>query len=252
MNSIVFSTAYLHYNLLCWVQYNLFILWLTVLFENVVLFNLYSRLFASKKFISEGERKHTFDIVDFVGGTFVHPITIMLVHTVTTGPPDSYLYDIATFIPRSFLFEILFDLFHYWTHRIAHTVPVIYRVIHKKHHEHHLIDINTTYHMGFFDVFLTVSLPFFLAASIIPVSDYSIMILYWYKTIVELAGHVGKEGGSSFPQFIWLPKYFGFELYSNDHNYHHMNGNCNFSKRFSLWDKVFGTYKNSRQNVLTT
>lgn len=246
INSLVFSVAYIHYTVLVWVQYNLLVLWLTVLFENIIIHTCYSQLFASKKFITEGTRTQQFNLANFVGGTLIHPVTILLVHTVTTGPPTSYFYDVITFIPMSFAFEILFDFFHYWTHRTAHTVPWIYRNLHKTHHEHQFIDINSTYHIGSLDVFLTVSVPFFLSASMIPVSDYSIMVLYWYKTIVEHAGHVGKEGGSSFPQFIWLPKVFGIELYSNDHNYHHVNGKYNFSKRLSLWDKVFGTYKDTR------
>lgn len=244
MNSAVFTIGYLHYSLLEWVDYNLFVLWFTVLVEQTAVYAVYSRLFASKEFITDGPRPQTFDIVDFMGGTLIHPVTVLLARTVTTGPP-SYLYDIVTFIPLSFAFEVLFDFFHYWAHRTAHRTPWIYRMIHKVHHEHHYIDINTTYHIGIADVFFTVSIPFFLTACIVPVSDYTLMVLYWYKSIVEHAGHVGKEGGSSFPQFIWLPKMFGIELYAHDHNLHHLDGRCNYGKRLSLWDKVFGTYRSS-------
>ena len=39
------------------------------------------------------------------------------------------------------------------------------------------------------------------------------------------------------------------ELYVEDHDLHHLKGNCNFSKRFSLWDRVFGTFEgNSMRN----
>ena len=46
---------------------------------------------------------------------------------------------------------------------------------------------------------------------------------------------------SSFPQCIWLPRLFNIELYTEDHDLHHSRNNCNYSKRFSLWDKIFKT-----------
>lgn len=62
---------------------------------------------------------------------------------------------------------------------------------------------------------------------------------------IEISGHIGKRmhPTSSFSQFIWLPKFFNIELYTEDHDLHHSHNNCNYSKRFSLWDKVFGTHK---------
>ncbi|HDY86814.1 MAG TPA: hypothetical protein ENH82_01720 [bacterium] len=55
---------------------------------------------------------------------------------------------------------------------------------------------------------------------------------------------MGKEmdKSSSCPQFYWLPKWLGWELKPADHYKHHTHFNCNYSKRFSLWDRTFGTY----------
>ncbi len=66
-----------------------------------------------------------------------------------------------------------------------------------------------------------------------------------YKIFIEIAGHTGKisKPTCSFPQFIWLPKMLNIELYSEDHSLHHSKINCNYSKRFSLWDKIFGTFR---------
>ena len=71
-----------------------------------------------------------------------------------------------------------------------------------------------------------------------------------YKTFVEIAGHAGIETNStSFPQAVVLPKLFGIEMRTNDHDLHHTSTGkpCNFAKRFTLWDKVFGTYENPSQ-----
>lgn len=32
------------------------------------------------------------------------------------------------------------------------------------------------------------------------------------------------------------------ELRADDHQRHHIQASCNFSKRFSLWDRLFGTF----------
>lgn len=32
------------------------------------------------------------------------------------------------------------------------------------------------------------------------------------------------------------------ELRADDHQRHHIQASCNFSKRFSLWDKLLGTW----------
>lgn len=66
-----------------------------------------------------------------------------------------------------------------------------------------------------------------------------------FKSFVEISGHSGKKifPSGSFSQFIWLPKMFDITLYTEDHNLHHDKSDCNFSKRFSIWDKLFGTYE---------
>ena len=69
-------------------------------------------------------------------------------------------------------------------------------------------------------------------------------LIMTYKSFIEISGHSGKNpNGSSFVQFFWLPKIFGIELHTKDHDIHHILNNCNYSKRFSFWDKIFNTYK---------
>jgi sterol desaturase/sphingolipid hydroxylase (fatty acid hydroxylase superfamily) len=66
-----------------------------------------------------------------------------------------------------------------------------------------------------------------------------------YKIFLEISGHTNKKlfPNGSFPQFIWLPKLLNIQIFTEDHNLHHVLNNCNYGKRFSLWDKLFGTYK---------
>jgi len=154
-------------------------------------------------------------------------------------------YDILYFIPFSFYFEILFDLFHYITHRLAHH-KLIYKYLHKKHHKFlHPISI-TTFYQDPIDLLFTNSLPTLLSLYIFPYFSYrQFHIILIYKTYTEICGHIGRFSypTTSFPQFIWLPQLFNIELYTEDHDLHHSINNCNYSKRFSLWDKIFNTYK---------
>ena len=161
--------------------------------------------------------------------------------------PENLIQDIILFIPYSFCFEILFDLFHYITHYISHS-RYIYKYIHKFHHYHkYPIPILTFYHHPL-DVFLTNTVPIFLSIQCLSLiwsspSLFTLKLLMAYKTFTEISGHTGKEpNGSSFVQFFWLPRLLNIELHTRDHDLHHTLNNCNYSKRFSLWDKLFGTF----------
>eukprot|EP00516_Mucochytrium_quahogii_P011245 CAMPEP_0203790250 /NCGR_PEP_ID=MMETSP0100_2-20121128/3938_1 /ASSEMBLY_ACC=CAM_ASM_000210 /TAXON_ID=96639 /ORGANISM=" , Strain NY0313808BC1" /LENGTH=234 /DNA_ID=CAMNT_0050693363 /DNA_START=580 /DNA_END=1284 /DNA_ORIENTATION=- len=156
----------------------------------------------------------------------------------------------GTFVLKSFLYETVFDFFHYWTHRVCHEVPWLYR-FHKSHHKFLHPSPLATFHQHPFDIAFTNILPNLLALSLlrrftgVNFYGFEYTLLMSYKTFVEIAGHAGIEShATSFPQFAPLPKALNMELRSNDHDLHHSAPlkACNYSKRFTLWDKVFGTY----------
>ena len=154
--------------------------------------------------------------------------------------------ELIFFIPFSFLFEIIFDFFHYTTHRLLHENKKLYR-LHKFHHKYAHPQIINTFSHSPLDLIITNSIPSLLTFAIIPkVSASTLHLLLVYKTCTELNGHTGKHSNNtgSFPQFIWLPKFLKIQLYTENHELHHSKGNCNYSKRFSFWDKLFGTYQN--------
>ena len=89
-------------------------------------------------------------------------------------------------------------------------------------------------------------IPMILTINLMPQMSYFMFsMIIVYKDYTEICGHAGKDTGktSAFPQCMWIPKILNIELYTLDHDLHHTMNNCNYSKRFSLWDKVFGTFK---------
>jgi sterol desaturase/sphingolipid hydroxylase (fatty acid hydroxylase superfamily) len=165
---------------------------------------------------------------------------------VVSGYEGQWIRTLICFIPVSFAFEVLFDFFHYWIHRSMHAVHYSW---HKTHHEYVHLKPILAFHQNVFDLALSNSIPFILTerliSSIYPLSIVERSLIMTYKIYLEVAGHSAHSSGrtSCFPQCIWLPRALGIELYADDHAAHHSMPFCNFAKRFSLWDKVFGTWE---------
>lgn len=152
----------------------------------------------------------------------------------------THIYDILLFIPLSFLYEVVFDLFHYISHRCMHSSS--FYKFHAVHHSTILLDPWKALYQSPVDLLLTNLAPLVLTSLLIPVSPQFLCVFMWYKSLVEMGGHSGKlTRASSFPQCIWLPRVLRIELKAQDHELHHIYPHKHFSKRFSLWDKVFGT-----------
>lgn len=190
--------------------------------------------------------KHEFD-VNVLSSTLIETLTYIIVRTYILNNDYNTisLDDILCFIPLSFIFELVFDFFHYWTHRMVHH-PLLYAYIHKKHHKHlHPITI-TTYYQDPLDIMITNSLPIILTLLLFPLFSLpQFHTLLVYKNYIEISGHCGRHlaPSNSFTQCIWLPRLFNIQLYTEEHDMHHSINKCNFSKRFSLWDKIFGTFR---------
>jgi sterol desaturase/sphingolipid hydroxylase (fatty acid hydroxylase superfamily) len=190
--------------------------------------------------------------VNVATATVVESIThVFIKQYIITGINSNAIYvEILWFIPMSFCFEVVFDFFHYIGHRLLHDNRV-YKYFHKKHHKfQHPISI-TTFYQDPLDLFITNSIPtvfslcILLKVFLLDLSYLQFHMMLVYKSFIEISGHSGKLSypTSSYPQCIWIPRWLCMELYTEDHDLHHSLNNCNYAKRFSLWDKVFGTYK---------
>lgn len=241
INTLIFSVSYLHYSVLSYFNNHVLVAYATVLMKAGLLYYALQtitqhrpRIFPANAPLPE------FQWIPFLTTYGIETATYLLAHMLATDP-SPIGWDLLFFIPISFFYELVFDFFHYGTHRFLHSVPILYRMIHKKHHESIMINANTTYNHTPMDLLITNLIPILCTSAIIPVTPYTLTILFWYKTIVEISGHIGKGTSGSFIQCIYLPEALGISLYSRDHSLHHLYPGVNFSKRFALWDRVFGT-----------
>lgn len=229
----------------------------TSLVKNYVLLDFIEYRTSSKKKIMDQKRElvesipkeifyKEFDLFVLVITIFESITNLIVKNYLITDFVSINLYDLVEFFFISFVFEILFDFFHYFTHFYFHRFPLLYRNFHKVHHKWTYPTPILTFYQHPVDYIFTNSIPTFLTMYIL----YSFKITYFqyeliqtYKTLLEIAGHSGKKvKSSSFTQCIWLPKLFNFQIKVQDHDLHHTMNNCNYAKRFSLWDKLFGTY----------
>jgi len=234
-----------------------------LLSKNYIMIWIVDYNLASKKSITpRNHLSRTVPIETYLGEFHLNVMSSTMVEAGTTilikkfyttavydyGQPNIhfFIYDLILFIPISFLFELIFDFFHYWSHRLVHLNRFLYINIHKKHHKFRYPTTILTFYQEPLDIILTNSIPTILTLTIMPsISVYMFTLILIYKSYIEICGHTGKnvEKTSAFVQFIWLPKKLNIELYTEDHDLHHTQNNGNYSKRFSLYDKIFKTYR---------
>lgn len=162
-----------------------------------------------------------------------------LMPSVPTAIVQFFLY-----LPFRFYFEVVFDFCHYWFHRLLH-VPGIYRYLHKTHHKFLNPSILTTFYIHPLDVLLTNVFPLTIAFHATPSMPMFIWNVVMVNNVfVEMVGHMGKVVNLNeyYSIYSWIPHYHKIRTNPTDHDLHHSRNECNYSKRFRLWDLVFGTY----------
>jgi len=163
---------------------------------------------------------------------------------------SSPLLAAVLFIAKFFCWEVWFDFGHYWGHRGAHIFKPLFEFGHIVHHESLSPDAFDGLNITFDDAVLTNFVPHMLSHfmmtkvfgfSTFGAAEYHVMASY--KTFVEVSGHVGVDfRGRSFPLLPFIPNLLGIDIGTAAyHSLHHLYCKFNFSKRFNLWDRVFGT-----------
>ncbi|PKF73659.1 fatty acid hydroxylase [Chryseobacterium sp. PMSZPI] len=130
---------------------------------------------------------------------------------------------------------LLMDLLMYFFHYAAH-VPLVYKMLHGKHHEH-----TSTNFLSLFVLHPFETIGFGLMMLILLMCyDFSVVSISIYLLINLIWGTIGHLNREFFPaQFDRF-----FVGTTRFHNLHHLNETKNFGFYTSIWDRLFGTYKN--------
>jgi len=161
------------------------------------------------------------------------------------------------------LYETLFDLGFYVQHRLYHEIPWLYRMIHKDHHtlsdhqksgEEPLLKSWHTMNQAFVEVLCTFGLhipcmAFFSFCvfgfhPLLRITGLDASIIFGCIICWEHLGHVDSAfaGTTVMPACIITAQILGLQKFgAKEHIVHHLVLTSNYSKRFVIWDQIFGT-----------
>lgn len=134
----------------------------------------------------------------------------------------------------------LFDMTSYWFHRLAHKVPLLWR-LHRVHHSDTSMD-SSTFFRGH-----PVEIGVFGTASIIAVALFGMdMLTFGLYIFIFTFFAFFEHANLNFPK--WLDKTVGLIFVTpNFHKVHHEQDqyytDSNFADIFIFWDRIFGTFK---------
>lgn len=134
----------------------------------------------------------------------------------------------------------LFDMTSYWFHRMAHKVPLLWR-LHRVHHSDTTMDSSTFFRGHPLEILV------FGNASILAVAVFGMDMLTFGLYIFIFTPFAFLEHTNlTFPK--WLDKTVGLIFVTpNFHKVHHEQDqyytDSNFSDIFIIWDRLFGTFK---------
>lgn len=131
---------------------------------------------------------------------------------------------------------LVYEFFHYWYHRSAHTYDWLWRAGHQMHHSAESLDAFGAFYLHPFDAALfttTQSLVFF---PLLGLSPEAAVIAAFFLTFNAMFQHANLKTPRWVGYFIQRPE---------SHNIHHGRGIHRYNYAdLPLWDVVFGTFRN--------
>ena len=242
LNLLAFINGLMLINLM---NYNFFLFTGGICFTHSLSYYLNKYKCNKKKDLVELKNQYklqSFDIFYILRWIFIESFTYM--YLVKYSSNTNIFYSILIFIPKTFLIEIIFDFLYYLLHRYLHINKTLYKLTHKLHHHHHNnIGIITLYHTDLLEI-MTSTLILSFITYFVSVDKFQLLSWVYFKILLEHGGHRAQDDHlGCFPQCFIIPELLDINLNNADHFLHHLNCKYNYSKRFTLWDKVFGTFK---------
>ena len=169
-----------------------------------------------------------------------------------------FLTGYLTLLFKVFLWTLAYDFFYYCLHRGLHLSQPLFSMIHAKHHSLVTPTAKATLYHTVSEQILEILTPTLavqiLAGGMGPPFSFchltcaELAFAYTNIQVLEVLGHSGYDWpGSSFVYLPVLPQLMGIDLRVVDHDAHHRDRVVNFSKQFTAWDRVFGTYQSGHK-----
>lgn len=163
---------------------------------------------------------------------------------LSTSVPFPPLYVMAYQIA---IFFVLEDTWHYWTHRSMHSVPFLYKNIHKIHHQYSApFGLAAEYASPIEVLVLGIGTVVGPIAWCAVTGQLHILTMYVW-IVLRLFQAIDAHSGYEFPWSLhhFLPFWAG----ADHHDTHHEKFIGNYSSSFRWWDYVLDTEWNEEANI---
>lgn len=137
---------------------------------------------------------------------------------------------------------LILDLAIYWQHRVLHAVPWLWR-LHRVHHADTSFDVTTGVRFHPLEILLSMGIKLGIIASL-GIAPLAVLIFEVFLNVGALFTHANLYLPS------WLERRVRWllvtpEMHRIHHSWHPDETNSNFCFHLSIWDRVFGTYRDA-------
>jgi sterol desaturase/sphingolipid hydroxylase (fatty acid hydroxylase superfamily) len=144
---------------------------------------------------------------------------------------------------------ILLDCAIYWQHRLLHKIPLLWR-LHRVHHADTGFDVTTAVRFHPLEIALSMAIKLGLIA-LFGIPALAVLIFEILLSAGSLFTHANIRLPDRFERRLrWL--LVTPEMHRIHHSVHKDETNSNFSFNLSLWDRLFGSYREDPRDGQTT
>lgn len=149
------------------------------------------------------------------------------------------------YVPISLILAtFIHETYYYWLHRWMHR-PLVYRYIHKIHHDSVSTSAWTSFSFHPIESLLqAIIIPIILV--LIPLQIYVMVFFLIFMTISAIVNHAGVEVFPAGSEKHWLGKYL---IGATHHDQHHRRFLYNYGLYFTFWDRWMDTETSDYEEV---
>jgi len=135
---------------------------------------------------------------------------------------------------------VLLDLVIYWQHRLLHRLPLLWR-LHRVHHSDTSFDVSTGVRFHPLEIVLSMGIKF-AAILLLGIAPLAVLIFEVVLSAGALFTHTNVRLPAGLDRRLrWL--FVTPDMHRVHHSWHRDETDSNFGFNLSLWDRVFGTYR---------